>query len=359
MLYKLHGIQYLFLCVLILCSENLYANDCQRIFNQEIAHKEIKSVSHKGETREALSDYLKDNFSNPKYQLAALKAANQSLSIPSIAVQYPRLEASKELKLLDYYMENQNEQIFYILFLSNVRTIQIIAKTWTHSHQKYDDLMQEGLIALTRAINLFEDNHQASFQTYLNVLVKNSFRNYASRTNQSLTGGSHLLRLAGLLKQEQERNPTNFGSQKQKDDFIKAHPKYTKKHLEYVLLHLFRKDQTTITKLDQMLVSTEPTSYDSAGELPDSRDMFSDEGRSSESQWQQKYINEIYEWTIKQLQTKQKSKVLLNIAKNRIFVNHPLKTADQIAREEGLSTRQAIIYHEQRIRKMIKDRFEK
>ena len=139
---------------------------------------------------ESLSGSCREVFKTPslnyeKYSPKALEQAMNNMNYTNIIANYSKLSRTDERALFDLYKnggERGKKKAFQILFLSNIYIVAYVVKKRIYSNPKLkenqDDLFQEGMIALLKALERFDLKTEVRFPTYLHKAVSSRLTGY-------------------------------------------------------------------------------------------------------------------------------------------------------------------------------------
>lgn len=85
-------------------------------------------------------------------------------------------------------MKNNDTASFVELLGIFSKTVSSLAGAFHLPHGEFDDLCQEGRMALYRAAMSYDENKQASFSTYAAVCMNNAMVNFVNKYNASVGG---------------------------------------------------------------------------------------------------------------------------------------------------------------------------
>ena len=77
--------------------------------------------------------------------------------------------------------QNGNKEVFNLIYEAEKRTIWSIIKTY-YSYDK-DDIKQTAMMGLLKAINTFDTNGGAKFNTYMYIVIKNELNMFCRKNN--------------------------------------------------------------------------------------------------------------------------------------------------------------------------------
>lgn len=102
------------------------------------------------------------------------------------------LSATQELELIKQAQQN-NKQAFDKLIFSNLRLVlSFVNKHSNHSH--HDDLVQQGIIGLIKAIERFDVTKDTRFATYARWWIEAEIRQFILDNSYPVKVSSHKLR---------------------------------------------------------------------------------------------------------------------------------------------------------------------
>ncbi len=95
---------------------------------------------------------------------------------------------AQQILLLVRAVKNNDTASFVELVGIFSRTVSSLALSYRLPLSEYDDLCQEGRIALYKAAMSFDENKEASFSTYAGVCMTNAMTNFVNKYNSSVSG---------------------------------------------------------------------------------------------------------------------------------------------------------------------------
>lgn len=137
---------------------------------------------------------------------------------------YPVLSNQEQLELLNNYRETGNEQVHQKIIHHNLRLCIFIAKKYIQQVQSmsFMDLVQENVITLIKAIDLYNPNKKVKLSTYIIRAMENNILRMIDNTDKIVRKPVHIESLTTKYKQflrsfEQNynRKPTNEEIQEQ------------------------------------------------------------------------------------------------------------------------------------------------
>ena len=108
-------------------------------------------------------------------------------------VKYPLLTPEEESQLLDEYNKTQENCIKQKLIESNLRLVVSIAKRYVGvSSLEFLDLIQEGNIGLSIAVDRFDSRFNCKLATYATYWIKQSIQRAIAKTGQTIKLPNHI-----------------------------------------------------------------------------------------------------------------------------------------------------------------------
>lgn len=106
------------------------------------------------------------------------------------------IDPNTQLSLIQQYKETQDVNIRDKIILANIGLIGIAVNKFKKRDYgdklSIDDMFDDGLIGLIKAIDVFDPHHGAMFSTYAGVCINNAIRIHIKASNRSITPSMHL-----------------------------------------------------------------------------------------------------------------------------------------------------------------------
>lgn len=160
----------------------------QRLAAREVRDEAIDLESDAAE-REASMMALRDAF-------GALPTVDSSVSTDPLTVylarlrDLPVLDADKQQKLAERYLEEQDLEAAKILILTNLRLVVKIAREYRRRWTNLLELIQEGNVGLSEAIRRYDPYRQVKFTSYAQYWIRAMILNYLMNHFQPVRIGS-------------------------------------------------------------------------------------------------------------------------------------------------------------------------
>lgn len=305
----------------------------------------ILSVSLKAFSQECGPLFEASFLSKEKYSEAQLDQAMKSLSYSQVIEQYPKMKDETEVDLIKSYRGHNDGKAFQALFLSNIGLVRRIVGNHVRKRGgSFEDLFQEGLIALLKAIEHFDPSETVKMSTYVNTVVRRFLTRYKEKKENIVaikwTAHWRKLRISLLKKitSEQTDNITEDWIRR----FAEENPQYSVQDIRSVLLILLYR---THVSLDETV-------------RPDKNltllDTFSDQNVDVESKAMSKVeLLKVYNWIMKEI--KDRRDIYRVIVTDRLFSFNP-RSSNDIAQEFNI-THQRVDGIERFIKNKIKNQF--
>lgn len=118
-------------------------------------------------------DHLIDEYEKEVFDDSCLSDGSFSYFISQIK-QYKRIPWEEQLELLREYKETKDEKIRNILILCNLGLVIFFAKRFIGRGLDIDELTQEGIIGVMKAIDKFDESRNCKLSTYSAIWIKQS-----------------------------------------------------------------------------------------------------------------------------------------------------------------------------------------
>lgn len=96
-------------------------------------------------------------------------------------------KAQQILRLVRAVKDNDTASFVELVGIFS-RTVSSLASGYGLPFSEYDDLCQEGRIALYKAAMSFDESKEASFSTYASVCMTNAMTNFVNKYNSTVSG---------------------------------------------------------------------------------------------------------------------------------------------------------------------------
>lgn len=186
-----------------------------------------------------------ETLDHEKYSPQNLKKASKSSNYQSIIADYPPLPKEEESTLFTIYRNEKGakkERAFQILFLSNVYNIPYAIKKWRRQKPvDYDDLFQEGLLALVISIEKYDPKFGVRFSSYLTQSINWQLRHYTMSQHSmsvKMRWNKNRYDIYRAFKDEIRSAEFELNLESWMNTFSTENPHFPKKDINAVLLFL-------------------------------------------------------------------------------------------------------------------------
>ncbi len=100
-----------------------------------------------------------------------------------------RMDADQERELIDRWREGGDRAALDCLIRSHIRGVILIAREYRHRHGNLDDLIQEGMVGLLRAVGRFDADRGTRFFSYAAWWIRASIREFLLRSRRLVRVG--------------------------------------------------------------------------------------------------------------------------------------------------------------------------
>ena len=311
------------------------------------AYSVVTDISGEERFTDCYSVFSSSGLDHEKYSETNLKIAMESSDYKTIAQTYTPLKRETTKKLFKLYKEQDNNRAFQVLFLSNIRFVYFVIGLLHTTKSNYNDLIQEGMIALLRAIRGFNLEQRIEFSTYARRAIINNVKRYEEQI-----GGPVRIRwteekrkIYHFVLEKMKESPSSNISESWIVEFLEKNPRISIKSIRHVLsfmkgshvsLETARGDNSEFTLLDFI--------FDNKIDV--------ERGVIYRSDLQQ-----MRDWAMKAIRRRKKPAHYKVILKDRMFSENP-RTVQDIANQFNL-TRQAIQLAETSLKEMIRGHFKR
>ena len=291
-----------------------------------------------------------------EYSLANLKRAMGSMDYEKIMIKYPYLDREVEAKLFELYKEHKDKRSFQILFLSNIHLVYYATRKYVRKRGgSFDDLLQEGIIALLNAIEKYDPSTGLRLNGYVHAALKREMDRYNETEDRLVAfkwNSKTWKQLQFSLIEKLQANEKNSITENWIRQFAKENPEHSIANIRLVLPFVLHSRNVSLN---------DPISRDFFSDSDTFLDTLSDKTENVE----RKAINDLdilrmYNWIMTAIKNKRnydkKKDYYDTIINDHLFSFLPRPFAD-IAQEFNLSDPSLVAYDERIIKKMIRDQF--
>ena len=295
----------------------------------------------------------KDIFEIPplnkkKYSTTELEKAMNSTDYSKVIKEYPKIKNEIEIELVKLYQEHNNNRAFQILFLSNIILVRHIVKDYIRKNSgSFEDLFQEGLIAMLDSIKKFNSTKGVKLSTYIDRVVRRNISRYNEMRDSlvAIKWTTQWKKLQISLLDRLSTHPANTITENWIRKFAEENPQYSMDDVRSVLSILLR-GKTYISLHDPV----SPNNGKNLTLLDNLSDQKADVEKKAMDRTE---FLKIYNWTMEEL--KDRRELYKMIVRERLFSSNP-RTQLDIAQEFNVS-RPLVAKIEIFIRNMIKNQF--
>ena len=294
--------------------------------------------------------FSNSDLDHERYSEVNLQKAIDSLNYHKIISTYPVLTRETEKILFKLYKEQNSKRAFQTLFLSHIRLVHSLVKSFRHTtNNNHDDFIQEGMISLLNAIKSFDPQKGARLSSYAKATISNRLKGYEGKNDRQITikWSNKRRKIYYLLI---EKIKATFGniSEDWITEFAEEHPEFLIVEIRYVLLF--------ITRNDHLSLEAPIYSDDDNGTFTLSDVIPSNEIGIEGKVLHERDLQKIYNWittAVRKMNRSNRYEVIIN---DRLFSQDP-RTLRDIAQQFNVNG-ETIRSEESQILKMIKEHFE-